>query len=112
MAFLRSPKAAPFLLLLPAAVVIVAVVLIPLVVSLYSSFTPYVMTRPASLFQWIGTRNYERLFDSVDFWWALGRTVVFLTIALNLELLLGLGLALLLNRITAGQRLLRTVIMF
>ena len=112
MSFFRNPKSAPFLLLLPAAVVIVAVVLIPLLVSFYSSFTAYNLIHPETLFRWIGTRNYERLAESSDFWWALLRTVAFLTIALNLELLLGLGLALLVNRITAGQRLLRTVIMF
>src|SRR5262249_22233859 len=70
------------------------------------------MTRPASLFSWVGTRNYERLFASADFWWALLRTVVLLTVALNLEMVLGLGLALLINRVTRGQRLLRTIIMF
>lgn len=112
MSFLRSPKAVPFLLVLPAALVIVAVVLVPLLVSFYSSFTAYNMIHPSSLFRWIGTRNYERLLYNPDFWWALLRTVVFLTIALNLELVLGLGLALLMNRITRGQRLLRTIIMF
>jgi multiple sugar transport system permease protein len=112
MSFLRSPRAVPYLLLLPAAIVIVAVVLLPLLVSFYSSFTAYNMTRPATLFRWVGLRNYQRLIESADFWWAFGRTVLFLTVALNLELLLGLGLALLINRATAGQRLLRTIMMF
>lgn len=112
MSIFRTPKSVPFALLLPAIVVIVAVVLVPLLVSFYSSFTAYNMTHPATLYRWIGTRNYERLLDNSDFWWALGRTVVFLTVALNLELAIGLGLALLVNKITAGQRLLRTVIMF
>jgi multiple sugar transport system permease protein len=112
MPFLRSPRAVPYLLLLPAAIVILAVVLLPLLVSFYSSFTAYNMTRPASLFRWVGLRNYRRLIESADFWWAFGRTVLFLTIALNLELLLGLGLALLINRVTAGQRALRTIMMF
>src|ERR1700756_4835748 len=112
MSFLRSPRAVPYLLLLPAAIVIVAVVLLPLLVSFYSSFTAYNMTRPASLFRWVGLRNYQRLLESADFWWAFGRTVLFLTLALNLELLLGLGLALLINRVTKGQRLLRTIMMF
>jgi multiple sugar transport system permease protein len=112
MSFLRSPRAVPYLMLLPAAIVIVAVVLLPLLVSFYSSFTAYNMTRPATLFRWVGLRNYQRLIESADFWWAFGRTVLFLTVALNLELLLGLGLALLINRVTAGQRLLRTIMMF
>jgi len=63
----------------------------------YSSFTAYNMTHPATLYRWIGLRNYQRLFENPDFWWALGRTVVFLTVALNLEMVLGLGVALLLT---------------
>ncbi len=38
--------------------------------------------------------------------------MLFLTIVLNLELILGLGIALLVNKVTWGQRSLRTVLMF
>ena len=109
---IRSPHAAPLLLVLPAALIVVAVVLIPLVISFYSSFTGYRLTQPATLFRWVGLLNYQRLVADADFWWALGRTFVFLTIALNLEMVLGLGLAMLVARVTRGQRTLRTVMMF
>ncbi|MDQ0471843.1 carbohydrate ABC transporter permease [Labrys wisconsinensis] len=112
MSLLSSPRAAPYLLLLPAILVILAVVAVPLGVSLWSSFTPYNLTRPATLYTFIGWRNYQRLMQEPDFWWAFGRTLVFVTVTLNLELVLGLGLALLVNRITAGQRVLRTIMMF
>lgn len=101
-----------FVLLLPAIIVIVAVVLIPLVFSLYSSFTPYKLTRPSTLWRWIGTLNYQNILTDWKFWSAFGRTVVFLTIVLNLELLFGLGIALMMNRVTRGQRTLRTILMF
>ncbi|KUF09907.1 carbohydrate ABC transporter permease [Pseudoponticoccus marisrubri] len=99
-------------LLMPAVIVLAAVVLIPLVLSLYSSFTPFRLTRPDSIYQFIGFRNYERIFTDADFWIAFGRTVLLLTIALNLEMVLGLGLALLVERASRGQRLLRTILMF
>ncbi len=108
----RARWAVPLLLVLPAIVVIAAVVLVPLIVSFLSSFTAYTMIHPASLYRWVGWRNYRRLIEDGSFWWAFGRTVVFLTVALNLELLLGLGIALLIAQVTRGQRLLRTVIMF
>ena len=38
--------------------------------------------------------------------------MLFLTIVLNLELLLGLGIALMMNKVTWGQRTLRTILMF
>ncbi|MEP2531459.1 sugar ABC transporter permease [Shimia sp.] len=101
-----------FVLLLPAFIVIAAVVLIPLIFSLYSSFTPYKLTRPSTLWKWVGTYNYEKILTDAKFWAAFGRTVLFLTIVLNLELLLGLGIALMVNKVTWGQRSLRTVLMF
>lgn len=99
-------------LLLPALIIIAAVVVMPLLLSLYSSFTPYSLTRPDSLWRWIGTFNYERAVGDANFWAAFGRTVLFLAIALNVEMLLGLGLALMVARVTRGQRLLRTAMMF
>lgn len=101
-----------FVLLLPAIIVIAAVVLIPLLFSLYSSFTPYKLTRPSTLWKWVGSYNYEKILSDAKFWAAFGRTVLFLTIVLNLELLLGLGIALMMNKVTWGQRTLRTILMF
>ncbi|MEM9578159.1 MAG: sugar ABC transporter permease [Pseudomonadota bacterium] len=101
-----------FVLLLPAIIILAAVVLIPLLLSFYSSFTSYRLTRPDTLYNWIGTFNYEKAAKSANFWAAFGRTVLLLTIALNVEMLLGLGLALLVNKVTWGQRGLRTIMMF
>ena len=108
----RPEKHTPFLLLSPAVLILLFVVAIPLVFSLYTSLTPYKLTRPETINTFIGLRNYERLLGNLDFWWAFGRTILFLAIALNVEFLLGLGIALLINRITWGQRTLRTIMMF
>ena len=106
-------KLPPWLvLLLPAIIILSAVVLIPLVLSLYSSFTSYRLTRPDSIFNWVGFFNYEKALTDVKFWAAFGRTVLLLTVALNLEMLFGLGLALMVSKVTQGQRLLRTMMMF
>ncbi|SMX25662.1 carbohydrate ABC transporter permease [Boseongicola aestuarii] len=110
--FWQREKYTPYLLLLPAILTILFVVLLPLIFSLYTSFTGYRLIRPETLWQWVGLRNYQRIFNDGDFWVAFGRTILFLTIALNLEFLLGLGIALLINKITWGQRTLRTIMMF
>jgi multiple sugar transport system permease protein len=81
-------------------------------ISLWTSFTPFKLTRPDTLYKFVGFRNYERLIGNYDFWVAFGRTVLFLTIALNLELVFGLGIALLINKITYAQKTLRTLMMF
>ena len=86
-------KLPPWLVLLtPAIFILAVVVLVPLVLSLYSSFTAFQLTRPDSLYKWIGTFNYQKAAGDPNFWSAFGRTVLLLTIALNLEMLLGLGL--------------------
>ena len=103
---------APFLLLLPAIVVLAAVVVVPLVLSFYSSFTPFRLTKPQTFFVFVGFRNYVNILSDWDFWAAFGRTVLLLTVALNLEMLLGLGLAMLVEKASRGQRLLRTLMMF
>ena len=97
---------------MPAIITILVVVAVPLVFSLYTSMTPYRLTRPESIERFVGFRNYVRLFEDAKFWAAFGRTIIFLVIALNVEFLLGLGIALLINRITWGQRTLRTIMMF
>jgi len=102
----------PWVLLLPTLIILTCVVLLPLLLSLWTSFTPFKLTKPDTLYRFVGLRNYERLLGDIDFWVAFGRTVLFLTIALNLELVFGLGIALLINKITYGQRTLRTLMMF
>ncbi|SHJ13520.1 carbohydrate ABC transporter membrane protein 1, CUT1 family [Shimia gijangensis] len=105
-------NAVPFALISPAVLIILMVVLLPLIFSFYTSFSNYRLIRPDSLWDWVGLRNYKRIMGDWDFWVAFGRTVLFLTVALNLELLFGLGLALLVNKITWGQRTMRTIMMF
>jgi multiple sugar transport system permease protein len=90
---MRGWKPAPHvLLLLPAFVVLAAVVVVPLLLSLYSSFTPYRLTRPETIEVFIGLRNYIRLFGDEDFWAAFGRTMLLLAIAINLEIFSGWAL--------------------
>ena len=102
----------PIILIMPSILAIGFVIIIPLIFSFYTSFTSYKLTRPDSLFNFVGLRNYERLIDNAKFWYAFGRTFLFLAVVLNLELLFGLGIALLINKITWGQRTLRTIMMF
>ena len=97
---------------MPTLIILTCVVLLPLLLSLWTSFTPFKLTKPDTLYRFVGFRNYERLIGDLDFWIAFGRTVLFLAIALNLELVFGLGIELLINKITYGQRTLRTLMMF
>jgi multiple sugar transport system permease protein len=108
----RFKIATPVLLLLPAIIVLAVVVVLPLVLSLWWSFTPFKLINPDSMWVFIGPRNYQNALTDPVFWVAFGRTVLLLTVALNLEMVFGLGLAMMVERVTRGQRLLRTLMMF
>ena len=112
MLFRRRERATPYLLLMPALAIMAFVVVIPLGFSLYTSFTGYRLVKPETIHDFVGFRNYQRILTDLEFWVPFGRTVLFLTVALNIEFLLGLGIALLINQITWGQRTLRTIMMF
>ena len=90
-----------------------AVVVVPLLLSLLFELhaVPPDQARDASGSSSASATTCSILTDW-DFWVAFGRTVLLLTVALNLEMLLGLGLALLVEKATRGQRVLRTIMMF
>ncbi len=103
----------PFFLLLPSFLFVLVVIGFPLIYSLYVSFTPYELLKPASLnFSFSNALdNYKRLLGDPVFWKALLNTVIFLTVTVNLEYILALGLSQLLARVTAGKDIIRTMLM-
>jgi len=97
-------------LITPSLSIILFVVAFPLAFSLYVSFTGYSLLTPGSMV-FTGGENYVTLIHDPVFWQSLKNTVIFLTIAINTELFLGLGIALLLAREIKGGRILRTLFM-
>ena len=102
----------PILLLLPTFIVLILVVLFPLFFSFYSSFTPYKLIKPNSLYKFIGLYNYKKLISDSEFWIIFGRTVLVMALAINIEFLFGLGIALLVNKVTYNAKFIRTLMMF
>lgn len=103
----------PLFMLLPAILFILVILLFPLIYSLYVSFTPYELLRPNSLKFELGRalRNYQKLFADATFWKAVGNTIVFLFLSINLSYVIALGLSQLLARVTRGQGIMRTLLM-
>lgn len=89
-----SERSFPYLLLIPAVFVLVAAQVYPTLYSFYMSMNKL---RGGSL-NWIGFGNYQKLLASGDFYDAIVRTLVYAGGYLGLTLILGLGIALLLNR--------------
>ena len=101
----------PLALLLPSILVILLIVGFPMLYSLYLSFTNYNLTSPGDI-KFIGLQNYVTLLTKDPlFWKAFGRTVLFISLAVNVEFLIGLGIAQLMARAIRGQSLARTLMM-
>ena len=97
----------PKKLVLPAQLISLIVLVIPLLVAFYMSFTDWSPTRGSLLSaQFIGLFNYEELliYDT-RFIEAVVRTLVLSVVCLSLEFLIGLGLALLFMRNFRGKRI-------
>jgi multiple sugar transport system permease protein len=87
-----------------------AITAIPMLLSLYLSFTNYDVLTPLSQVQWVGWANYRRMFTSdPSYWHAVTVTVKFALIAVPLKLAAALGVALLLNRAMRGIGLFRAL---
>jgi len=95
---LISRKALPYVLSLPALLVC-AGILVPFVTAIYYSLQRYRLSQPwAREMNW--GQNYVKFFTDSDFWNTLSVSLQYAFLTVGLELLLGLGIALLLVRRT------------
>ena len=104
-------RARPYLILLPALLILVGI-LIPFGTGVYYSLTGYALNRPGSLDDFVGLRNYDRMINSSGFVNSTTITLKYALSATGIELLLGLGIAMLLNRDTLLAKILQTTLIF
>jgi pectin-derived oligosaccharide transport system permease protein len=82
---------------------LLAITAIPMLLSLYLSFTDYDVLTPLSEANWVGLDNYRQMFTSdPTYWHAVQVTLTFALVAVPLKLAAALGVALLLNRAMRG----------
>lgn len=97
-----------WLLLAPAILAIALAAVIPLAWTFYESLHAHDLRTPWLGRTFVGLRNYAEAIADGRFWGALGRTLVFTAVSVGVELLLGLALALLLDRASRGRAVIRT----
>jgi len=91
-------------LLLPTFFITLAVAIVPLLYSIYLSFHRWIMTRPDLPISFVGLDNWIYIFKDPIFWGSVGRTLTFTVCAVGIEFMLGLVIAMLLNRDFYGRR--------
>ena len=107
-----SDKAIAWIFVSPTLFLLLAVNIFPLIWTIYLSFTNYRVNRPNREVVWVGLKNYQRILNDSDIWNTMQATAHFLTWTIILQVLIGLMLALLINKKFKGNDLWTTIIVF
>jgi sorbitol/mannitol transport system permease protein len=95
--------------LLPALIYVVVVTQIPFVVTLWYSFQNYFFDVPGGA-HWAGLSNYTTVFTNANFRASLVRSVVMTATSVIVAMILGVALAILLDRKFFGRGVVRTMV--
>jgi multiple sugar transport system permease protein len=106
----RRTRRLPYLLIAPAALLMLAFIAYPMASVLYYSLQDYNVTKP-----WrngfAGMSNFTRIFtDDPQFWHSLDFSVRWVVVEIALQLLIGLALALLVNQTFVGRGMSRALV--
>jgi multiple sugar transport system permease protein len=98
-----------WLFLLPSVTYIVALVAIPFFMAIAFSFSD--VTAGSATFEWVGLRNYRRVFDDPVFWRSLRNTALFTVVSMALIVVMGKILANILVADFRGKRIVRFLVL-
>jgi len=108
---MKSSHRAALLFLLPSFIFVTVFSLFPIFESFRLSFYRLILTLPWIGQKPIGWQNYIDLWDDPVAMESLFTTLIFVGVTIPLELLFGLGIALVLNDVFHGRGLLRAVVL-
>jgi ABC-type sugar transport system permease subunit len=107
----RQEARAAWALVLPAVLTILLVALFPLAWTVWESLHLHDLRMPWLGKPFVGIDNYTEALRDPRFWSALGHTAFFAATSVGLELIIGLWLALALNRAFRGRGLVRAAVL-
>ncbi len=105
-------KLVSLLFLAPAVLFLLLTSVYPLLYSLWLSLHSWNMTIPNSRAVWVGGDNYAQLWTNPAFRNSLQVTLIFVVVAVAVEFVLGMGLALLATSRLRAMGVVRTVMLF
>ncbi|WP_068002937.1 carbohydrate ABC transporter permease [Pseudovibrio axinellae] len=106
---IKANRLTPYMFLLPAGIVMILALLYPIGYMIYASFLDWSPSQRIGQAEFIGIRNYINLLGDAAFRESFWVTIRFAAIVVTLEMIVGVGLAMLLDRNIRGMVLLRTV---
>ncbi|AFZ00175.1 carbohydrate ABC transporter permease [Calothrix sp. PCC 6303] len=93
-------KLTPYLFLFPSLFVLGITVFLPAFQAFYLTFTN--ITEIGGTPEWVGFKNFIRLWNDRIFWQTLGNTLLYITIVVPILVVIPLGLAILVNQKLRG----------
>jgi len=99
-----AERRSTMILLAPALVFLTLMSIWPFAYLIYASFTSYQLAVPIPI-EWVGFDNFTKLLSGERFWSSLGITAIFALVAVPLQILIGLGLAMLINSVVRGREI-------
>src|SRR5918999_4063734 len=108
---MKSSHRLAFYFVLPSLVFICVFTLYPIVESFRLSFYRSILTLPWLGQKMFGWENYTDLWTDPIAWQALQTTLIFVAVTVPAELLIGLGMALVMNEAFRGRGLLRAIVL-
>ena len=105
----NANRLTPYLFLAPAVAVLGVALLYPIGYMIYASFLDWNPSQRIGEAEFVGLRNYANLLADERFRESFWVTIKFAAVVVTLEMVLGVGLALLLDRPLRGMSVLRTV---
>ena len=107
----RRPEAtqarAGVMLILPALLLMLAILILPMAVAATLSFSDYTLGRPG--LEWVGLENYRDLLTRSSYRKMFAATVLYVLAVVPVSVGLGLGAALLIRSLKIGQAVYKTV---
>lgn len=94
--------------MVPAAVLLLAVLAYPILYTIEISFSRFDLATFSAV-EWVGWDNYREVLDDYRFWESMKVTVVYLVFALPLQIVLGFGIAFLINAEWRGRNVVRAL---
>ena len=105
-----SDKAVAWIFITPTLLLLLAINIYPLIYAISMSFTNFYANKLGKEIKWVGLKNYVKILGKEAIWERMQITASFMFWTLLLQAIIGLGLALLLNKKFKGNELLTTLI--
>ena len=105
-----SDKAIAWIFIAPTLILLLAINIYPLIYAIRMSFTNFYANKIGREVKFVGLKNYKKILGKEEIWEKMQITAHFVCWTLVIQALIGLGLALLLNKKFKGNELLTTLI--